>query len=57
MKKHKDLKVYPTRGFTLSDEVWLELKKQKNGHGGNWNAFIKSLLIKETNKNDKITGS
>lgn len=35
---------YPTRGMTLSDEAWDQLKTAKLKHGGTWTQFIKELL-------------
>lgn len=43
---------YPTRGITLSDEVWNELKTAKLLYGKNWNSFIKSLLEGKEKQNE-----
>jgi hypothetical protein len=40
----KTFEAYPRRQIRLSDEVWLELKKEKIKFGKNWNSFIKHLL-------------
>lgn len=40
----RKLEAYPTRGITLADETWLELKTAKLLSGTNWNKFIKELL-------------
>ncbi len=40
----KEFEAYPTRGITLANETWSELKMEKVKFGGNWNKFIKELL-------------
>lgn len=42
----KKFEAYPTRGITLANETWLELKTAKLNSGTNWNKFIKELLKK-----------
>lgn len=37
-------KSYPTRGITLSDDVWDKLKTAKLNFGKNWNTFIIKLI-------------
>jgi hypothetical protein len=48
----KKFEAYPRRQIRLSDEVWLELKKEKIKFGKNWNSFIKQLVNRQNHKRD-----
>lgn len=44
---------FPTRGITMSDQVWEELKLNKVKFGSNWNGFIKHINELLKNKENK----
>jgi hypothetical protein len=48
-KQHKDLK-YPFRGFKISDEVYQEMKDNKED-GETWNQFFKRIIKVNKGKN------